>query len=112
MTKEQWVHGLIAAFLGGLAGAVDGGLTVMLIAPETFNLGPGLRKTLLTLTVFGILSGVKLAAAYLKQSPIWSEQSVTETHSTGVIGDRVVQRDIVETVKSSPAPNPPGPTVP
>jgi hypothetical protein len=66
---RMWVHGLTAAFVGGFAGAVDSGIALILIAPETFNLSSGLRKTLLTVSVLGLLTGIKFAAAYLKQSP-------------------------------------------
>lgn len=72
MTDEmkRWAWGLVAAFIGGLAGAVQSGLTLMIMSPETFNMGEQLGKTLLTMLVLGVLSGVNVAAAYLKQSPL------------------------------------------
>lgn len=73
LTTEQWLHGLIAAFIGGLATAVDSGLTLLIVAPGEFNLGAGFRKTLVTIAVLGLLSGAKLAFAYLKQSPLPAE---------------------------------------
>ncbi len=72
MNKQtaNWLHGLIAALIGGAASALDSGLALIIIAPEQFNLNKGLARTLLTITVLGVLSGVKLAFAYLKQSPL------------------------------------------
>lgn len=103
MTKQQWFHGLAAAFIGGLSGAGEAGLTLLLIAPQTFNLGPDVRKTLFTISVFALLSGGKVTLAYLKQSPIWSTEVTAESHTVGREGDRIVQRDVVATVKTQPA---------
>jgi multisubunit Na+/H+ antiporter MnhB subunit len=68
--KIAWVHGLGAAFIGGAAGALEAGLVLIVMAPDKFNLGKDLVRTLGTVAVFAVLSGVKLAAAYLKQSPL------------------------------------------
>jgi hypothetical protein len=107
MNKGQWVHGIVAAFIGGVAGALDSGLALLLIAPETFNLNTGLRKTLLTLTVFGLLSGAKLAFAYLKTAPTpWTSETSQESHTKQVEDGKVVQRDSIEVVKTAPAPEP------
>lgn len=59
---RNWVHGLIGAFIGGGANAVS----VMVIAPETFNIHAGLEK----LGGAFLLSGIISAALYLKQSPL------------------------------------------
>jgi hypothetical protein len=67
---RRWLYGLSSGFIGGMAGAVDSGLALLIIAPSDFNLGPHLRKTLLTVLVLGLLTGVKVAFAYLKQSPL------------------------------------------
>lgn len=67
--NKVWLHGLISAFIGGFAGALESGFALVLIAPETFNLNKGLGKTLVAMLVFAVLSGYKTAAAYLKQSP-------------------------------------------
>lgn len=67
---RRWLFGLVAAFVGGLAGALDSGLALMMISPAEFNLGEGLIKTLGTVGVLGLLTGIKVAAAYLKQSPL------------------------------------------
>lgn len=71
---RRWFHGLIGGFVGGLAGAIDSSLALMVLVPEKFNLGPGLKSTLLTAVVLGVLSGAKCAFAYLKQSPLPPEE--------------------------------------
>lgn len=68
--KQKWIHGLSAAFIGGVATAMDSGLALIIIAPDQFNLNNGLGRTMLTITVLGVLSGAKLAFAYLKQAPL------------------------------------------
>lgn len=72
---RTWLNGLIGGFIGGFAGAVDSGLALIVIAPETFNLNKGLGKTLLTVFVLGILVGVKTGVAYLKQAPLPPEST-------------------------------------
>lgn len=69
-TVQKWVHGLVSGFVGGMAGALDSGLALLVIAPQDFNLGPALKKTLLTVLVLGFLTGLKVSFAYLKQSPL------------------------------------------
>ena len=79
-TGRLWWHGLIAAVVGGAAGAVDSALALMLINPDQFDLGPNLATTLQTVTVIGLLTGLKCAAAYLKQSPVpWNGVERRET---------------------------------
>lgn len=79
---QQWKHGLIAAFVGGVATAVDSGLALILLAPNEFNLNSKLWHTLLTILVLSVLCGAKLAAAYLKQSPtprdVWDDSKRQE----------------------------------
>jgi hypothetical protein len=69
MLSRVWVHGLIAAAIGGMASTLDSGLTLLVAAPKEFNLSDGLKKTLFTLLVLGCLNGAKLAFAYLKAAP-------------------------------------------
>ena len=68
--KQKWFHGLVGGIVGGFAGAIDSGLTLPLLAPDKFNINAGLGKLLLGMLVFAILSGVKVGAAYLRQSPV------------------------------------------
>lgn len=76
---RRWLYGLASGFVGGMAGALDGGLALLIIAPQDFNLGPQLKKTLLTVLVLGVLTGLKVAFAYLKQSPLPPEDGTEET---------------------------------
>jgi hypothetical protein len=69
-STRKWLHGLSAAFVGTVATSIDSSVTLTLIAPETFNLNHGLKKTLVTVLVLSLLSGVKTAMAYLKQAPV------------------------------------------
>ena len=72
MTKSTalWLHGLFAALIVGTASAIDSGLVLVVVAPDKFNVNEGLKRTLITILVLGILSGAKAAFAYLRQSPI------------------------------------------
>jgi hypothetical protein len=74
---RKWLHGLIGGTIGGAAGAIDSALALIVLDPEKFNLGAGLKKTLMTAAVLGLLTGVKCAFAYLKQSPIPPESDST-----------------------------------
>lgn len=74
MNWRHWLYGLGAAFIGGAAGAIDSGIALIIISPETFNLSAGLHKTLLTVAVLGLLTGIKFGVAYLKQSPLPREE--------------------------------------
>jgi len=67
---KLWLHGLIAAFIGGGAGAVSAGFASAMVAPGQFNLGGGLLGLLKLMGVTFIVSGAIAVAAYLKQSPV------------------------------------------
>lgn len=71
-TWEFWIHGLLAAFIGGAAT----GLAAAIVAPESFNLHDGLSKLAELATVSGILQ----AAAYLKQSPLPAPDEPAQTN--------------------------------
>lgn len=78
-----WLSGLLAALIGGSAEAVFAGLGVVVLAPEKFEVGPVLWKTLIVLTVLSVLSGIKSAAFYLKQSPVPAQSlEITATQTT------------------------------
>lgn len=61
-TTGKWIKGLISAVIGAAAN----GVTVVVAAPESFNLDAGLPKLLSVMAVSAILA----AAMYLKQSPL------------------------------------------
>jgi hypothetical protein len=62
MKVLHWLKGLFSAAIGAAAN----GVTVVIVAPESFNLESGLPKLLSIMAVSAILA----AAMYLKQSPL------------------------------------------
>jgi len=81
----NWLHGLFAAFIGGSSGMMEVSLGVLIIAPEKFDIGPILWKTLLTIFVLGTITGAKVMFAYLKQSPLPTESvEIIATQTTTV----------------------------
>ena len=62
MNWQHWLKGLVSAFIGGGANSVS----VMIVDPESFNLGEGLYR----LGSVAVASGVISAAMYLKKSPL------------------------------------------
>ncbi len=72
---KVWFYGLISGIIGGVAGAIDSSLALMIIAPSQFNLGPELFRTLETALILGLFAGLKCAVAYLKQSPLPSAKN-------------------------------------
>jgi hypothetical protein len=68
MTRE-WIHGLISAFVGGLSGAASSGITLLIVAPNEFNLGEKLAHTVTAVGILSLLTGAQVAFAYLKNSP-------------------------------------------
>lgn len=59
---SKWIKGLLSAVIGAAAN----GVTVVIVAPESFNLESGLPKLISVMAVSAILA----AAMYLKQSPL------------------------------------------
>jgi hypothetical protein len=71
MNWKVWLQGLVAAAIGGGATAVS----TMVIDPESFNFGPGMKRVGLV----AFLSALISVSAYLKQSPIPGSGSVART---------------------------------
>jgi hypothetical protein len=67
---RKWLFGVGSGFIGGAAAALHTSVALILMNPETFNLGPQLGHTLLTAFVLGTLCGLQTVFAYLKQSPL------------------------------------------
>jgi len=82
VTTRRWLHGISGGFIGGFAGAIDSGLALIVLAPEKFNLGPGLGFTLKTTLVLGLLTGAKTCFAYLKTVPDPSLIQITKEDSS------------------------------
>lgn len=70
MNGNKWFHGLVAAVIVGASTALESGVLLTIVAPGEFNLNDGFFRLLISVGVLSGLSGVKAAAAYLKQSPV------------------------------------------
>lgn len=84
MTKDTkvWIYGMMAAFIGGFAGATEAALILPGFAPDRFNFGPDFKRMMGAMAAFGLLSGIKLTLAYLKQRPLPEETLLTATQTT------------------------------
>lgn len=65
---RKWLHGLVGGSVGAAASAIYSSLSLMLIAPDKFNLQAGMWTTIKTALVLGILTGFQTALAYLKNT--------------------------------------------
>ena len=74
---KHWLHGLLAAIIGGGSSAVCAAVGPMMIDREVFNLQDGIGNVLKTMLAGFIVSGLLQAAGYLKQSPIPPEDEDT-----------------------------------
>jgi hypothetical protein len=68
--NQKWRRGLVSGFVGSFAGSVEAALALIITQPDLFNLNEKLLSTLYSSSVIGILSGVRFAAAYLKEFPL------------------------------------------
>lgn len=67
---ETWAYGLASVFISTAAGSIESGLALIVFDPEDFNLSTKLRKTIGIAVAVGLITGIKAALAYLKQSPL------------------------------------------
>jgi ABC-type phosphate transport system substrate-binding protein len=75
MTRaEVWGKGIAAAAIAGASNGMITGLAAAGIDPGHFNLQSGLRATLAVAGASAVMSAALAVAAYLKQSPLPSEQ--------------------------------------
>ena len=65
-----WFAGLLSAFLAGGAAAASTSISGFIIAPETFNTGSGLMKTLQLAGCSFIISGLLGFFQRLQKSPL------------------------------------------
>lgn len=65
-----WLHGLLAALIGGGSSGVMAGMAAMGLAPDKFDLQTNLPNTLKMIGAVFIMSGVISVFTYLKQSPL------------------------------------------
>jgi len=69
-TTRIWLHGLIAAFIGGGSSAVTAGAAAMGIDPNTFNFSTGLGKIFKLIGLVFLMAGAMSAFGYLKNFPL------------------------------------------
>lgn len=69
---NAWIKGMLAAGISGAAGGVVNAFSAIGIAPQTFNLHPGvgLHSTLQMAGAGAILSAALGLAMYLMKSPL------------------------------------------
>lgn len=74
MTKWKqpivWFRGLLAAFIGGGAGAVASGFIAVAQTPDQYNLQTGSGNLLRMIAGTFIVTGILTAAGYLQKSPL------------------------------------------
>ena len=66
----MWLHGLVAAFIGGGANAVVGVISAGWVIPDKVNTGNGLNTALTLMGVQFVIGAILAVAGYLKQSPV------------------------------------------
>lgn len=77
---QAWLHGLLAAFIGGGASAVTAGVVAPVINPAAFNIHDKLGPLFQLAAALFIVNGGIAAFAYLSKSPL-PEQQVIKTVS-------------------------------
>lgn len=75
--SRLWLRGLLAALISGLSNGLTSGSAAGMIAPDAFNLGDGLGRMVALVLVQAGTGAVLGLAAYLKQSPLPPEDSIT-----------------------------------
>jgi len=76
----QWAYGLLAAFIGGGAGAFSGGLAAILVDPQDFNIYTSKFWALVSTTF--VISGLTPFFAYLHNKPLPDIKTVVKTVET------------------------------
>lgn len=77
---QAWLHGLIAAFIGGGSAAVTAGIVAPAINPSAFNFHDKLAPLFQLAAALFVVNGGIAAFAYLSKSPL-PEQQVVKTVS-------------------------------
>lgn len=101
----DWFRGLVAAFVGGGAGAVSAGFSVIVQDPHDYNIYTRKLYTLM-LTCF-LINGLLSAMAFLHQRPVPELKMVKTTVETAKTEGKptVTVRTVEEThVESMPMP--------
>jgi hypothetical protein len=66
----RWAHGLVAAFVGGGAGAVTATFSAAMIAPDRFNTHDQLRSLVTLMVTTFAVNGALSVFFYLKTAPL------------------------------------------
>jgi len=94
---DDWAKGLVAAFIGGGAGAFSAGLSAIIVDHNDFNIYT-LKFWQLVFGTF-VIGGLVPFFAYLHQKPIPDVKQVTTTVQTTTVGAATPK--VVETVKET-----------
>jgi hypothetical protein len=94
----QWAYGLIAAFIGGGAGAFASGLGSIIVDPTDFN--PSTDKFWKLIITTFVLAGLVPFFAFLHQKPLPDVRTVEKTVQT-TIQATADSPKVVETVKET-----------
>lgn len=101
-TSKIWVHGIIAAFIGGGAAAVSASFSTALIDPDKFNMANGLGNMAKLAALTFMVSGILSVMGYLKQSPVPSNWTVTTATKTTIqAGEATKVEQQITTVKTT-----------
>ncbi len=92
---DNWLYGLIAAFIGGGASAVVAGITASGLAPNELKLGT-LKSFELIGMVF-LFKGIIVGCAFLAQSPLPKKVTVTTVETTVENPPKTVKTTVEET---------------
>lgn len=102
---SDWLYGLFAAFIGGGAGAVSGGVAVNLVDPKDFNIHTTAFYHVV-LTAF-VCQGLMSAMLYLHQKPLPAFRNVETVTKTTLVTPGTPPATVVTTTTEShqePAP--------
>lgn len=78
MNWKPWLHGLLAAFIGGGAAAGAAAISGMVVKPQAFNLGVELKSTLTLMAGTFLLSGIISVLLFLQKSPLPDDSPTTQ----------------------------------
>ena len=101
---DNWIYGLISAFIGGGSGAFSSGIGAALLAPQDFNIQHPSQLFKLMGFVF-VLSGLQPFFAYLHQSGLPKAKVVTTVETVKVNPPDTTTKVTVE--KTEVVPNQP-----
>lgn len=81
---QTWLHGLVAAFIGGGSSAVTAGIVAPAINPAAFNFHEKLAPLFQLAAALFVVNGGIAAFAYLSKSPLPDQQIITTVKKTSI----------------------------